>query len=252
MSSHEDYQAKIAIIEAIPDDQMKSPNMPVDHYIQEAENLYQWCLPDKEKLTAAGLDRKLIEDMPPRCGALREAESLWFKDRFGQEAAQKEWNKKSPAAYDLRDRLLHSFRYAFRNRPDLLDRVSDIAEGSAHADMIQDLNDLAVLGRENFDLVSAIKLDAANLDEASNIADEMANLFAASTAGREDNSAARIIRDKAFTYLKQAVDEVRACGQYVFWRDDSRSKGYGSAYFRRMRSRSSGKKQTEDTGLNEV
>jgi hypothetical protein len=114
-------------------------------------------------------------------------------------------------------RLLHSFRYAFRNRPDLLERVSDIAEGSAHADMIQDLNDLAVLGRENAGLLSAIKLEAAALDEASNIAEEMANLFAASTAGREDNSAARIIGDKAFTYLKQAVDEVTALqNKYVF------------------------------------
>ena len=43
MSNRDDYLAKIAIIEAIADDQMKSPNMPVDHYIQEAENLYQWC-----------------------------------------------------------------------------------------------------------------------------------------------------------------------------------------------------------------
>ena len=41
------------------------------------------------------------------------------------------------------------------------------------------------------------------------------------------------MRDKAYTHLKQAVDEVRECGQYVFWRNEARLKGYSSRYFRK-------------------
>ena len=37
------------------------------------------------------------------------------------------------------------------------------------------------------------------------------------------------MRDKAYTHLKQAVDQVRECGQYVFWRNEARLKGYGRA-----------------------
>lgn len=44
MSSAEDYHAKLAEIEAIPDDQVKSPNMPVDVFLQEVENTCKWYL----------------------------------------------------------------------------------------------------------------------------------------------------------------------------------------------------------------
>ena len=147
MSSSEDYQAKIAEIEAIADDQVKSPTMPVDVFLQEVENTVKWVQDDKDKLIAAGLDWTLVDDMPIRAGALREAQSLWYKERFSREEAQKEWNEKSPDAYDLRDTLLHTFRFAFRNEADLTSRVAIISEGSGNADMIQDLNDLALLGK---------------------------------------------------------------------------------------------------------
>ncbi len=146
MSSKEDYPAKINSIEAVSNDDMKSPNMPVDVFLQEAENMYHWCQSDKDKLIGAGLDWKLVEDLPARAGALRESQSRWFNARFTREAAQKEWMEKSPAAYDLRDQLLHTLRYGFRNHPVPLGRVAAIAEGHGHADMIQDLNDIAVLG----------------------------------------------------------------------------------------------------------
>lgn len=145
MSSAEDYAAKIAAIEAIADDQVKSPNMQVDVFLQEAENTVKWAQDDKDKLIAAGLDWTLVDDMPVRAGALREAQSLWYKERFARKDAQKEWNEKSPDAYDLRDTLLHVFRYAFRNVPDLTSRINAIADGAGHADMIQDLNDLSLV-----------------------------------------------------------------------------------------------------------
>lgn len=56
MSSKEDYQTKISSIEAVSNDDMKSPNMPVELFLQEAENMYHWCQPDKEKLIGVGLD----------------------------------------------------------------------------------------------------------------------------------------------------------------------------------------------------
>lgn len=237
MSSHEDYLAKIAIIEAIPDEKMKSPNMPVDAFLQEAENLYQWCLPDKDKLTAAGLDWILVEDLPVRAGAAREGESIWVRERFTRKEAEKEWKVKSPTAYDLRDTLLHHFRFAFRKDADLLTRVSQIADGGGHADMIQDLNDLSVLGTDRTDLLEAISFDAALLDAAAATADEMAAILSLTTVGRADNSRERITRDKAVTYLKEAVDEIRNCGQYVFWRNEERFKGYVSHYFKSRRNK---------------
>ena len=33
--------------------------------------------------------------------------------------------------------------------------------------------------------------------------------------------------------MKVAVDEIRATGQYVFWRDEDRKKGYASNYHKK-------------------
>ena len=63
MSNLEDYNSKIEVIKAITDDQIKTPNsIPVEIYIQEAENLIAWCQEDKDQLVAKGLDWTVVED----------------------------------------------------------------------------------------------------------------------------------------------------------------------------------------------
>ena len=230
MSNIEDYNNKLATISAIKE--IKSPNMPVDIYLQEAEDLHHWSLDDKAKLMGAGLDAALIGDLPVRAGACREAQSLWTKERNTREEAEQEWKDKSPGAYELRDELLHSFRYGFRKRDDLLSRVKEIAEGDGHADMIHDHNDLAVLGRENKPLLKKIKLDMAKLDLAAATANEMADVLSRANGERSADSQVRVVRDQAYTYLKEAVDEIRSCGKYVFWKNKNRLKGYRSEYIR--------------------
>ncbi len=235
MSNREYYLAKLDAIKAIPDDQIKKPNMPIDIFVQEAEYLYHWCLDDQAALTGAGLDWALVTDLPVRAGACREAQSLWFKERFTRQKAKQDWKEKSSAAYELRDRLLRTMRYAYRKQPDLLNRVAEIAEDTGHADMIQDLNDLAVLGRDHSEPLKLIKFDLTLLDTAAAMAIEMGKLLAQTTTDRDDTTPSLVIRDQAFTYLKQAMDEIRECGQYVFWQNPARLKGYSSDYFRKRR-----------------
>lgn len=94
--------------------------------------------------------------------AHKHLKSLWYKDRYSQEEAQRDWTVRSPLAYELRDELLHDFRFAYRADVILLDRVAAIAEGNSHADMIQYLNDLAMLGRANPAPLIAIAFDTKN------------------------------------------------------------------------------------------
>ena len=41
------------------------------------------------------------------------------------------------------------------------------------------------------------------------------------------------IRNKAYTYLKEVMDEVRETGKYVFWQNHDRYVGYTSQYWKR-------------------
>ena len=228
--SKENYDSKIASIEAIPDNQTQEPNMPVANFVQEAEDTYEWAKDDKTALTEAGLDITLLEDIPARAGALRYAQSIWQKEYNTFEEAQKEWKEKSPEAFNLHDVLIHEFFHAYHDHSDLYSKVRNIAEGGGNADMLQDMSDLAVLGKANPEPLNKINLDMTLLDKAELISEELSEVLAKANGLRMSDNEMKIIRDKAFIYLKQAVDEVRRHGQYKFWRNPERRKGYSSRY----------------------
>ena len=231
--SKDNFIAKQSEIAAIRDEDVKQPNMTVGEAVQEAENLAEWCKDDQAALTKAGLDWALVEDLPIRAGACRYTQSVWARESQSREDAQNEWKAKSPAAFALRDELLHHFSFAFRNDPLLVSKVQTIREGGSKADMLQDLSDLSVLGKESTDLLKKIGLDLKLLDEAADTSEYLSVVLAKSNGETGDDDHAKKMRDKAYTYMKQAVDEIRNTGQYVFWRDEDRRKGYVSQYHKR-------------------
>lgn len=226
------FQRKRAEIEALQE--VLTPNMPVGISLQEAENLIVWCQSDKSALEGAGLNWEVVDDLSVRTEACRYVQSQWQKDYQSQEESQRQWDSLSPTAYGLHDELVHSFFYAYRNDADLTSKVQSIAEGTGHTDMIQDLSDLCALGRANPVQLNRIMFDMSKLELAERQATEMAKLLAHCNGDRLSVNAIRVLRDKAYTYMKQAVDEIRQCGQYVFYRNEERKKGYISLYRKKL------------------
>ncbi|MBG6131632.1 hypothetical protein IWQ47_003048 [Aquimarina sp. EL_43] len=232
--SKENYDTKQVVLEALPQEAVKSPTIPVDVFMQEAENLFVWAEEDKETLIAKGLDWQVYaEDLPTRTGACRYAQAVWMKERYSQEEAAKAWREESPKAYEFRNDLLADLRFAFRKRLDLLARVRAIADGEGDADMIQDLMDISVLGKANIAELEKAKYDLSNFDMAAQQSDSLAELLAKANGATLDNSKAKEIRDRAYTHLKEAIDELRETGKYAFRKDPERYKGYISQYKRR-------------------
>lgn len=228
------YESKKSEIDAIPDKDTLTPNIPVDTALQEGENLNVWCADDKEALIKAGLNWELVKDLPLRIAALRYIESQWQKDFKSREEAQIRWAAESPAAYELRDELIHHFYHAFYEMPDLYARTQRIDEGNTHADMIQDLSDLAALGKANTDALAAKSIDLSLLDKAEKLSSEMARLLAEANGQKMQDNNLLITRNKAYTFMKKAVDEIRRNGQYAFWKNPQRQKGYISQYYKKQ------------------
>jgi hypothetical protein len=236
MSNSEYYEAKLEAIRAIKTDDIKQPkHIPVGLYAQEAENLYRWCQEDKDQLVARGLSWDFVADIPARIGALMEAESLWNKRRRSRDESAKQWEEISTAGYELKNNLMHEFRFAFRHNDKLLKAVRYMGNSSGHAGMIQALNDLSVLGKGNLELLGQINFDTAQLDRAAEISSNAGHLLAVAIGRRAACKDSKIIRDQAFTYLKTAVDEIYHFGRLVFWRDNERIQGYRSEYLYRKR-----------------
>src|SRR5690606_24955151 len=120
--------------------------------------------------------------------------------------------------------------YAFRKHSALLKQIDAISEGKTNADMIQDLNDLAILGEDNLLLVTKVGITVAMLDNASDLSHRMAGVLALKNNEKLAGSDTLTIRNQAYTFLKEAVDEIRSWGKFVFWRNQERRLGYVSNY----------------------
>ena len=233
--SKQHYDQLLPVLSAIPGEEIMIPNIPVDVYLQEAYDLEAWIQGDHKILQKAGLEPAFIAELPLRAGALRHAQSIWMKEQYSQEEAEREWNEKSPDIYDLKNSLEASFRFAFRRRADLLSKVQLIEEGYGHADMVQDLSDLAVLGKANANLLQAIGMNMKELDLAESQSSEMATLLGRVNGDKFDDSEAKVMRDRAYIHLKRLMDEIRVTGKYVFRKDKEKLRGFVSAYHRRTR-----------------
>ncbi|MCP4147612.1 MAG: hypothetical protein GY757_07670 [bacterium] len=244
MSNKEYYEQKLETLQAIPVPKIRIPNhIPIAVYIQEAENLYGWCREDSEELERVGLSREMVEDLPIRTGALVEAEARWNNIRVTGTEAAKEWAEASVAGHRLRKELLNQFKYAFRNTPDLFRALKAIRTGESHADMLQELNDLSVLGRGQTQLLSEINFDMALLDEAAEASDLFSEIHAKAASDRDLIDDCKVIRNQAYLHLKEAVDAIRSAGKFAFSTNNDRQKGYFSFHLQQKRARRTKKEE---------
>lgn len=227
--STEDLNTIMESILSIPKELIKKPSVPIEIATQEANDLHSWNQNDMPQLLDIGLTKKFINSLPVGAGALQEAESIWLNERNKKEETYSKWLEASKDAYELRDIILHSFRYAYRNSDEISQKLKIIGLGKSHADMIQDLNDLAVIGINHSEELKKINFDMVQLDEAKTQASSLGKILADSNAA-DKSSEAKEIRDRAYTHLKNIVDEIRAAGQNIFWRTPERLKGYRSEY----------------------
>lgn len=239
MTNKECYELLLEKYNAIPKEEVKAPNLPVETAISEALKLNENATQDKDQLTATDIDTVLIDELETRALGCKHAQILWDEVFRDKSDAEEEWKLIAPKAYDLKDILLHYCRFAYRNNKELKDRVDRIAEGNGHDDLVMDLANLANLGKGNPEPLLANSVDMTLFDQAESMSTQCGDLLAKVHGAKTSNDAsAKDMRDRAYTCLKEAVDAVRAAGRFVFWRNDERVELYGSEYFRELRAKS--------------
>ena len=116
--------------------------------------------------------------------------------------------------------------------------------------MIQDLFDLAELGKYQREELENIGYDLSKLDEARVKSLSLSKLRSEVNGTYKEASPLIELKNKAYLHLKEAVDEIRRVGQYVFWRNEPRLKGYSSQYISRLNRER--KKKMEKIEKNEI
>ncbi|MBN2735731.1 MAG: hypothetical protein JXR70_02040 [Spirochaetales bacterium] len=239
------YEMLLPIVEKIPDSEIIASSMPLDDFNQEAENLHKWAIDDLPLMIEIGLDKSLYDDIPTRVKGLRQAMSYVNISDFEKEEYRLIWKNRSKEVQELRRILIRSFRFAYRNNASLLGHINKIASNESYPGMIQDLNDLSELGKRNPRELEIIKFDFNLLAKAASVSVEMSEVLAHKNA-EKNNSKEINLRDKFFTYLKQAVKEVSDYGKYLFDIHHERRKGYVSAYLARARRKRKKNEESEE------
>ncbi len=231
------------LLHAIDEEKIIFPVVPVHIFLTEAELMHRVATEDRDALTGAGLSVEFIDSLPNRIDALRYAEIKWGEVRFELEQSQKEWKDGATRGFELRDEMDHTFRYAFRKNRELIKQLSRIVGGNTQAEMLIDLGELANMGLNNSEELVQINFDVAKLDEALKLSDTLSTLHADSRYDGKVKREEKDLRDRAFTHLKEAVDEIRDCGKFIFWKDTEKRRDYASSYHRK----NSSSKSEEET-----
>ncbi len=223
----------LPMLQKISADEVTHPTAPVDEYLIESETILSFAKEDSEAFTALGMLPDYITSVHEAVEALRHAETLWNHHRFQHSDATQEWKKLSSQAYKTRDYLLDTFRFGYHGHTDLLREIDFIAEGNGHEDMLLDLSKLASLGKKNPEPLQKINFDFTQLDEVATMSDELSKLYVEAQKDGEQKD----IRDRAFTFLRDSIDELRRYGKYVHREDSEKARNYTNSIYRKRNRR---------------
>jgi len=232
MSDTQDFNRILPLLKNLADNEVRTPDMPVDVAVAEAETMGAAALEDLEKLTAVGMSAELIAELPAAAGTLRVANAKWMAMWGEQKEAQKIWQGKEPEGYGLRDEMVAAMRYALRKEKEGLTILRRIQDGRSQTDMIQDLRNLAELGEKYKEQLEAINMKAEKLEQCREMANELGNLHAKAYVA-DNAKEAKDIRDRAFTYMRHIMSEILDAAEYIFRLGPDRLDYYYSNYRKR-------------------
>ncbi|WP_321296611.1 hypothetical protein [Marinifilum fragile] len=223
-------------ISAIPNDRVIAITVPVNVLVRETYDTVRCARVDADALATINYTSEKTDNLEQRAGACQETESLWLEENHCANNAEEDWAALREQLNEAKFDTIHTFKYAYRNDKNVLDAISDIDDGNTHADSLQDASDLVVLGRKHPEPLQAINYDLTKLDDLEKLGIDASNALAIANENRLSGSEAKLLRDKAYTYLKEGLDELRAAGKYLFRKDEKKLKRYQSKYWKRKNS----------------
>lgn len=246
MAGTPNLDAQRSKLTSIPQSLVREPNMPVNHIVAEAITLEKIAVKDQDQLSSRKLDWSLVSTLGQRARALQEANTMYMVAQFGTGELKDQFEKALTEAMTLREDLTHGMLYAFDENELLLEAVRSIMQGNSYSDLVQDLSDLEGLGTKHKDLLDSAGIDFKLIDRAGELKIILGDLLATTNVEKMEKSPEKVVRDRAFTYLMEAVEKVRKCGKSVFWKDPDHAAFYASAYMRKQRRKSAKPKNTKE------
>jgi len=207
------------LLDAIPAESIKSPDRPVEVYVNQAYKIAARAVHNRAAIEATKFDWSRVEQIPLLCGALREVSSAWDDVQFKNPSSMKQWLLFKTTGEKLFYDLVTTSRFVFRKNDAELAQITRICDGASNASLLQNLNDIAVFGRERTESFAAVDITMKQFEEAAELSVTMSNLLATATVDKESANEKRILRDRAYTALKIIIDDLIAHARYALRND---------------------------------
>lgn len=178
--------------------------------------LYIWVQNDRALLEAVGLDWQLVDDLSLRVAACRYIEGEWQNHLSTTSDAEKEWTQKRDEAKALSVDLTRALRFALRRKLNVLGAQKQTTGYLSQAAFIEYCYNIAFLAADYKEQLQAVGFDVSRLDGACDDAEHLSVLLARVHTERGEQYIIRNQRNRAYTHLKEAVDQIRRCGKFAF------------------------------------
>jgi hypothetical protein len=229
---YEEINTKIDILQTGNRTKPFRTEIPVAILVHEASDLFYWCSKDRDALTGAGLDWKLVEELPRLVQELNSLEAIWNSELRSRKSYLEEWKTALLSARKLRNKLKHNLYFAFYSMPVEYAKVKRMSADKTIAGLVQSLSDLATVGRKHLNELQMAGMDLTILDLAFKTAGELGSHYGRVNCLTREVSQNQELRNTAYLKVKVVVDEVRRVGKFVFLSDKDRCRGYASDYAR--------------------
>jgi hypothetical protein len=228
------YHALFDTFMAIPVGARMSTDRPGEEVVAAGERLAAVARQDRDSFVCAGLNPEYIDTLQARIGAFAYIAAYYDGLLDKEITAEKEWEQKASQGYSLKKRLSHALSSVFRNEPELLEKVKEIERCRENGNIVIDLLALYVLGKLSAMRLRKSSFDFTGLESAKALREELSVIVGRIISNRSRMREAGKILDCAYTYLMQAVNEIKEYGQFVFFNDPDRQKTYVSDFWHKL------------------
>lgn len=221
--------------------------IPVPFLVSESRTLAGWCLPDRGKLTGAGLDWALVEKLPLLADRCEELYVMYTVERWDLSECRKRMARRFKAASRVRSLTARKIRHAL-SVAGSENKLPSYHRREKPPEIIQDLFNLSYMC---FRLKEYMENIGFNLRRASAI-EKLARMRSDELAffeGEKLVQFAELKKELQHSYgeLHRVVNRIRGCAFEVFGVGHPRRKGYVSRYRSALNSRRMRKKNREDS-----
>lgn len=217
-------------IKALPPATARPIDIPIRPFFQIASQIIESGKREIVELKKYNYNESKFARMELLIAVLRELSGSFNDVQFDQPEFLGVFLKLREEAELLRFEMLSALELLGRDDLLLLTKIGKIHEGSSHSDLIQDLTDAKIICESQIEKLKNINFDPSILDRVPELSSQLSSLLAKATMDKSLSSELRLERDKAYTLLRDLLQELVSTARYAFRNDPARGSKFSLSY----------------------